>query len=66
MQDHVANIGEMLEEMEGRVRGSLYEVYFGKTQEVDYPRNIRPNPFVTPDTSGQIPLLPLIRAAKSP
>jgi len=32
--DHVASIGEMIEEMEGRVRTSLYEVYFGKTREV--------------------------------
>ena len=28
---HVANIGEMVEEMEGRMRDALYEVYFGKT-----------------------------------
>ena len=32
--DHIANIGEMVEQMEGRVRESLYEVYFGKTAEV--------------------------------
>jgi len=31
---HVANIGEMVEEMEGRMRDALYEVYFGKTLEV--------------------------------
>jgi len=31
---HVANIGEMIEDMEGRMRDTLYEVYFGKTREV--------------------------------
>mmetsp|Transcript_7477 Transcript_7477/g.25490 ORF Transcript_7477/g.25490 Transcript_7477/m.25490 type:complete len:279 (+) Transcript_7477:2-838(+) len=31
---HVANMGEMVEEMEGRMRDALYEVYFGKTKEV--------------------------------
>jgi len=31
---HIANIGEMVEDMEGRMRDALYEVYFGKTREV--------------------------------
>lgn len=39
----MASIGEMIEEMEGRVRTSLYEVYFGKTREVP-PRLLPLNP----------------------
>jgi hypothetical protein len=31
---HVANVGRMVEEMEGRMRGLLQEVYFGKTRDV--------------------------------
>ena len=31
---HVAIIGEMVEDMEGRMRDAIYEVYFGKTREV--------------------------------
>mmetsp|Transcript_1271 Transcript_1271/g.2817 ORF Transcript_1271/g.2817 Transcript_1271/m.2817 type:complete len:187 (+) Transcript_1271:368-928(+) len=31
---HVANFGELIEEMEGRLRDALYEVYFGKTRQV--------------------------------
>lgn len=31
---HVANFGELVEEMEGRLRDALYEVYFGKTKQV--------------------------------
>ena len=27
-------MGEMVEEMEGKLRDALYEVYFGKTKEV--------------------------------
>jgi hypothetical protein len=32
--NHVAIIGEMVEDMEGRMRDAIYEVYFGKTREV--------------------------------
>eukprot|EP00286_Rhodomonas_abbreviata_P028947 CAMPEP_0181315388 /NCGR_PEP_ID=MMETSP1101-20121128/15349_1 /TAXON_ID=46948 /ORGANISM="Rhodomonas abbreviata, Strain Caron Lab Isolate" /LENGTH=278 /DNA_ID=CAMNT_0023422593 /DNA_START=92 /DNA_END=924 /DNA_ORIENTATION=- len=31
---HVSNMGEMVEEMEGRLRDAVYEVYFGKTRQV--------------------------------
>lgn len=30
---HVANMGGMVEAMEGRMRDVLYEVYFGKTKD---------------------------------
>lgn len=32
--DHVSNIGTLVEEMEGKLRGLLHEVYFGKTRDV--------------------------------
>jgi len=30
----VANIGKMVEDMEGRMRGGMEVVYFGKTRDV--------------------------------
>jgi len=38
--DHIANMGRMIEEMEGRMRSSLQEIYFGKTH--DLVNEIRP------------------------
>lgn len=31
---HVVNIGRIVEEMEGKMRGSLAEIYFGKTMDI--------------------------------
>lgn len=31
---HVVNVGRMVEEMEGKMRNMLQEVYFGKTRDV--------------------------------
>lgn len=33
-EGHITNIGQMIEEMEGKLRNSLDQVYFGKTREV--------------------------------
>lgn len=33
-QDHIANIGAFVEEMENRMRALLHEVYFGKTRDI--------------------------------
>jgi len=33
-EGHIVNIGTMIEEMEGKLRNSLDQVYFGKTREV--------------------------------
>mmetsp|Transcript_35975 Transcript_35975/g.49946 ORF Transcript_35975/g.49946 Transcript_35975/m.49946 type:complete len:288 (+) Transcript_35975:165-1028(+) len=34
IEGHIVNIGTMLEEMEGKLRNSLDQVYFGKTRDV--------------------------------
>jgi len=31
---HLVNMGKMIEEMEGKLRNSLDQVYFGKTREM--------------------------------
>lgn len=31
---HIANIGKMVEEMENKIRNTLYEIYFGKTRDI--------------------------------
>ena len=33
-QDHIMNIGKLVEEMENKMRNTLQEVYFGKTQDI--------------------------------
>lgn len=33
-EEHIVNIGRMVEEMESRMRSSLQEIYFGKTHDV--------------------------------
>ncbi|KAJ1296917.1 hypothetical protein BS78_01G338500 [Paspalum vaginatum] len=33
-EGHLANMGKMIEEMEGKLRNSLAQVYFGKTREM--------------------------------
>lgn len=31
---HIANIGRMVEDMENKIRNTLYEIYFGKTRDI--------------------------------
>jgi len=31
---HIANIGKMVEDMENKIRNTLYEIYFGKTRDI--------------------------------
>jgi len=31
---HIANIGKMIEDMENKIRNTLYEIYFGKTRDI--------------------------------
>jgi capping protein beta len=31
---HVSNIGKIVEDMEIKMRNSLYEIYFGKTKDI--------------------------------
>lgn len=42
LNTHIANMGGMIEDMEGRLRSTVDVVYFGKTQEVmSYMREVR-------------------------
>jgi capping protein beta len=34
MTSHVHNIGKMVEEMENKMRGTIQEIYFGKTKDI--------------------------------
>jgi capping protein beta len=48
-QDHVINMGRLVEEMENKMRNTLQEIYFGKTQDIV--KDIRT---ITPMSSSNI------------